>query len=118
MSTLSSSSAAGESAEMTPILPNVQMEYRLLALFLTSLLGQPLAPSASPLSIQIRPSLQDTSRPDALLPMNVLKSSLGEFAKQRGWAEDLGTKAIYGLVAKRVLRIDRREREAQVCFTA
>ena len=49
--------------------------------------------------------------------MNGLKAYLGESAKQQGgWAEDLGTKAVYGLVAKRVIRIDRSGRESLIGF--
>lgn len=42
--------------------------------------------------------------------LNEVKERLGAMAKARGWdgADDLGTKAVYGGVGKRVVRIDRR----------
>lgn len=49
--------------------------------------------------------------------MNNLKIFLGGKAKDNSWNEDLGHKAIYGLVAKRILKIDRKGRDALVCFT-
>lgn len=46
-----------------------------------------------------------------MVSMNALKQWLGRFAKARGWPEEMSTTAIYGLVSKTVLRIDRRGRE-------
>lgn len=48
---------------------------------------------------------------EAMVSMNVIKSWLGLFAKERGWQEDMGTAAIYSMVSKTVLRIDRRGKE-------
>ena len=98
--------------------PSVILEYSLLHIYLSLLLGQASA-SASELTLVLRPT-STTSTPseqDAMLSMSSLKAALGKLAVKAGWAEDMGTKAIYGLVAKRVLRIDRRGREALVAFT-
>lgn len=48
---------------------------------------------------------------EPMVSMNKLKVWLGAYAKERGWAEDMATTAIYSLVAKTVLRIDRRGKE-------
>ncbi len=40
--------------------------------------------------------------------MTGLKELLGVAAKERGWDEMMGTKVIYGAVAKKAVKIDRR----------
>ncbi len=40
--------------------------------------------------------------------MSDLKESLGAIAAARGWDKDMATKVIYGAVAKRTVKIDRR----------
>lgn len=48
-----------------------------------------------------------------MISMKVLKSLLAAFGNERGWKDGdaLGTTAIYSLVGKTVLRIDRRGKE-------
>lgn len=98
--------------------PSLILEYSLLHIYLSLLLGQASA-AASELTLILRPSstTSDSNEQDAMVSMSALKTALGRIAVNAGWAEDMGTKAIYGLVAKRVLRIDRRGREALVAFT-
>ena len=48
---------------------------------------------------------------EPMISMNAVKARLGTYAKERGWKEDMGTTAIYSLVSKTVLRIDRRGKE-------
>ena len=60
-----------------------------------------------------------SSRKTPHLAMSVLKAHLGRFAKSRGWTEEMGTTAIYALVSKQTVKIDRRGREgAAVGFKA
>ncbi|GAA5883486.1 hypothetical protein JCM3774_003600 [Rhodotorula dairenensis] len=60
-----------------------------------------------------------SSRKTPHLAMSVLKAHLGRFAKRRGWTEEMGTTAIYALVSKQAVKIDRRGREgAAVGFKA
>lgn len=60
-----------------------------------------------------------SSRKTPHLAMSVLKAHLGRFAKTRGWTEEMGTTAIYALVSKQTVKIDRRGREgAAVGFKA
>ena len=114
-SSLSSLSLGSSTSVLTPV---AHVEYHLLSLYLSVLLSLPTI-TTCPLELTFRDSAfgGPTAAPEAMLHMNVLKSVLGDSAKRNGWSEDLGTKAIYGLVAKRILRIDRRGREALVCFT-
>lgn len=46
-----------------------------------------------------------------MVSMNGVKAWLGAYAKERGWGEDMGTTAVYALVSKAVVRIDRRGKE-------
>jgi hypothetical protein len=46
-----------------------------------------------------------------MVSMNALKTRLTKFAEGRGLAGDLGTTAVYALVSKNILRIDRRGKE-------
>ncbi|SCV67805.1 BQ2448_5416 [Microbotryum intermedium] len=106
------------------------MEYEALNLILSTLSRTPLVPPPSaslpPLSITLRDAVLPSSlgsagattfvapppgKKDPMISMNALKLHLSDFAKARGWAEDLVTPTIYSLVSKQVLRIDRRGKE-------
>lgn len=50
----------------------------------------------------------DSPIEDALVPLDLVKVRLAELSAENGWEEGLGQKAIYALVAKRVVRIDRK----------
>lgn len=54
---------------------------------------------------------RELGRKDPMVSMNGLKAWVGAFARARGWGEEGATTAVYGLVSKAVLRIDRRGRE-------
>ncbi len=45
-----------------------------------------------------------------------LKKSVEELAQERGFGRDLGARTVYGCVAKRLLKIDRKGREPMVMF--
>lgn len=107
---------ASESPSSTST-PVQAMEAQLLSSFLALLLSSRDPDMPPLLSLTIRPSLANPAVPEALLPMSGIKEELGRVVKARGWPEDLCTKTVYGLVAKRILRIDRRGREALVGFT-
>ncbi|BGP55103.1 hypothetical protein JCM8202v2_002698 [Rhodotorula sphaerocarpa] len=61
-----------------------------------------------------------SSRKTPHLSMSSLKQHLGRFAaRERGWTEEMGTTAIYALVSRQTVKIDRRGREgAAVGFKA
>lgn len=116
-----SDATTGRTAAFTPV---QILEYQLLAAFLSLILSLPLpggavAPNQASLALTLRPPPAGShADQEPMLPLNALKAYLGEIAKQQdGWAEDLGTKAVYGLVAKRVIRIDRSGRESFIGFT-
>ncbi|SCZ93155.1 BZ3500_MvSof-1268-A1-R1_Chr6-2g08495 [Microbotryum saponariae] len=113
-----------------PPSPALAMEYEALNLILSTLSRTPLVPPPSsslpPLSITLRDAVLPSSlgsagaatfvapppgKKDPMISMNALKLHLSDFAKARGWAEDLVTPTIYSLVSKQVLRIDRRGKE-------
>jgi len=125
----------GADSDPQPPSQTALVEFHLLNLLLATLSGRepipsavPLAPSSPlpPLTVTLRdpvlpsslPGLPSVSSPrselgrkDPMVSMNALKAWLGSFAKARGWGEEAATAAIYGLVSKTVLRIDRRGRE-------
>jgi hypothetical protein len=49
---------------------------------------------------------------EGMISVEKLKARLGKIAGLNGWSEALATKALYSLVGKRVVRIDRRGKEA------
>lgn len=124
--TFASAPSEGSSGTTQSITPAQTIEYRLLQTFLALLLGSSNnggmsgpAEGSTSLEVVMKGSIvRGDEIKEAMLPMTALKTYLGKAARHQGWNEDLGTKAIYSLVAKRVLRIDRRGREALVCFTA
>jgi hypothetical protein len=95
-------------------MPVQQVELHLLAIYLSLLLGRP---HASLSLVPKVPATSTTNVPEPMLPLTALKTALGQFASERGWSGDLGTKAVYGLVAKRVVRIDRASKETMIGFT-
>ncbi|KDE05179.1 hypothetical protein MVLG_04421 [Microbotryum lychnidis-dioicae p1A1 Lamole] len=118
--------------EDDPLPPSsaLAMEYEALNLILSTLSRTPLVPPPSsslpPLSITLRDAVLPSSlgsagaatfvapppgKKEPMISMNALKLHLSDFAKARGWAEDLVTPTIYSLVSKQVLRIDRRGKE-------
>lgn len=101
----SSSSEADEDDD----LPALNIILRETAIPLSSSTSADSATSAAGIS----------SRKTPHLAMSVLKAHLGRFAKGRGWTEEMGTTAIYALVSKQTVKIDRRGREgAAVGFKA
>jgi hypothetical protein len=120
-STSRSSVTASLSASLSPV--NI-IELQLLHTFLSLLVSiDPLDledETNKPPTLVLRdiPGQNLTAR-EALLNMNNLKTYLGVKAKERGWNADLGHKAIWGLVAKRVLNIDRKSsRDTLIGFTS
>lgn len=119
-STLTTDSTA---LEPTPPSSAAILEYKLLQLLLNVLSGAaPPSATLPELTITLKepvlasslggsPTLPQRGKKDPLVSMLALKAHLGEFAKERGWDESGGTTAIYGLVSKGVVRIDRRGRE-------
>jgi hypothetical protein len=64
-----------------------------------------------------RPSALEPDRLQPFVSLAEVKQALGDEARSRGWGGDeVGAKAIYGLVGKRCLKIDRRQKEAAVGF--
>lgn len=75
------------------------------------------AGSSSSATTPVRPGLSSRKTPH--VAMAALKVHLGAFAKRRGWTEEMGTTAIYALVSRQTVKIDRRGREgAAVGFKA
>ncbi|BGP15726.1 hypothetical protein JCM10213_007979 [Rhodosporidiobolus nylandii] len=114
-STLSStaSTSGDPSAPPSPWSPAQLMEGQLLNLLLSTFSGSSsFSPSADlpPLAIVLREPLPSGQSQDKTpcIAMAGLKAHLGAFAKERGWTEEMGTTAVYGMVSKNVARIDRR----------
>lgn len=96
------------------------MEAVIVAQFFASLLSRqpphdenalPTALSEGPLPYILRPSTNftsDSATEDAFIPLDLLKAKLADLSARRGWDDGLGQKAIYALVAKRLVRIDRK----------
>jgi hypothetical protein len=105
-------SATPSQAQLTPTLV---LEAKLLQLFLLSL---PPAPSSPPpLIVTKRPSPLEPDQLQPFVSLAQVKQVLGDEARARGWGgEEVGAKAIYGLVGKRCLKIDRRQKEAAIGF--
>ncbi|KAM0746351.1 hypothetical protein T439DRAFT_384095 [Meredithblackwellia eburnea MCA 4105] len=63
-----------------------------------------------PSSLPSTPSATTTRKKEKepMISMNSLKLHLGRFARRRGWGEEMGTTAIYSLVSRTLVRIDRR----------
>lgn len=59
--------------------------------------------------------LQLLRAPDFVMRLDALKSYLSSICKAKKW-EDLATKTVYAVVAKKLIRIDRRSRDVQVLF--
>ena len=101
------------------------LEFRLLYLFIKAL-REP--PASSGLVIQLRdpPAAVLVSEKGDLfcnseskmgmVLMSDMKTALAQWGSQKGWPDELATKAIYALVAKALLKIDRRTREACIFF--
>lgn len=123
-------SELGDDAEPTPPIPSAMLEYELLRLLFATIAGRaPTAPAQSslpPLTVTLRDPVLASSlatgptgpsspgragKKDPMVSMNSLKAWLAHFAKGKGLSEDMGTTAIYALVSKTVLRIDRRGKE-------
>lgn len=100
--------------------PHQKMEAAVAAeLFRSLLLGVSLRDESAaqgllpddPLPYVIRPSTTfaaDAPTEEVLMPFEPLKSKLLALARARDWDEGIGQKAIYALVAKRAIRIDRK----------
>ncbi|KAG9005210.1 hypothetical protein FRB94_001758 [Tulasnella sp. JGI-2019a] len=59
----------------------------------------------------------DTSSPlPGPVTMASLKTTVDTLAAERGFGKDLGAKTVYGCVAKKLLKIDRRSKEPTVAF--
>lgn len=54
-----------------------------------------------------------SEKKEPMVNMTLLKSLLVKFTEERGWkgGDGMSTSAVYGLVSKTVLRIERRGRE-------
>ncbi|BGP31667.1 hypothetical protein JCM10296v2_003441 [Rhodotorula toruloides] len=104
------------SAAPTPWTPSQIVEAQLCNLLLSSICGVslPSSPSASSLpalTLIFRDSVLPTPSSSPHLPFTALKSHLGAFAREQGWTEEMGTTAVYSLVGRQVVKIDRRGRE-------
>lgn len=126
-----SSSLATTDMDDEPAAPQAStvLEAELLRLLLATLAGHPppgepalnvtLRDPVLPSSLTAAPSPDQVSAwsgarrggKDPMVSMTALKTRLTQFAQQRGLAGDLGTTAIYALVSKTILRIDRRGKE-------
>ncbi|GAA6001063.1 uncharacterized protein JCM10292_006356 [Rhodotorula paludigena] len=125
-STSTTGGADGEGAA-PPWTPAQQVEAQLCVLLLSTFSGStpsaPASPSKAalpPLTIILRDSVlaaaaSSPSRPAGgktpHLSMAALKAHLGAFARAKGWTEEMGTTAVYALVGKSTVKIDRRGRE-------
>lgn len=56
-------------------------------------------------------AMTTSRKEEPMVSMNKIKLWLGAYARERGWGDEMATTAIYSLVAKTVLRIDRRGKE-------
>ncbi|BGO99349.1 hypothetical protein JCM10021v2_003021 [Rhodotorula toruloides] len=103
-------------AAPTPWTPSQIVEAQLCNLLLSSICGVPLPSSSSSASLPaltliFRDSVLPTPFTAPHLPFTALKSHLGFFARSQGWTEEMGTTAVYSLVGRQVVKIDRRGRE-------
>ncbi|BGP24256.1 hypothetical protein JCM10295v2_003166 [Rhodotorula toruloides] len=117
------STAGGDSSDPSttappPWTPSQIVEAQLCNLLLSSICGLALPPSSPSPSSPSLPSLNLIFRTSVLppqtaphLPFTALKAHLGAFARQQGWTEEMGTTAVYSLVGRQVVKIDRRGRE-------
>ncbi|GAA6027761.1 hypothetical protein JCM8097_008021 [Rhodosporidiobolus ruineniae] len=120
-STLTSTTADASSGIPTTWSPAQIVEAQLLLLTLSTLSSSPVPPSSPflgstnlpALNIILRDPLPTGASQDKTpcLSMAALKAHLGAFAKAKGWTEEMGTTAVYALVSKGLMRIDRRGRE-------
>ncbi|GAA5834766.1 hypothetical protein JCM11251_003658 [Rhodosporidiobolus azoricus] len=116
-STLTSAASTDPSSAPSPWSPAQIVEAQLLLVLLCTLSGTSLPPSSAislpALSIILRDPLPtgSSSSKTPCLSMSGLKAHLGAFAKEKGWTEEMGTTAVYALVSKGCVRIDRRGRE-------
>lgn len=111
--------------------PTFRMEIEILRLYLSALLEHPqhldlpvidrrvdiTLREPPPASIALGSDMLGTREGQiAMVSMNGLKAVLGDWATQQGWSGELPTKALYSLVAKQALKIDRRTRDPLVYF--
>lgn len=103
-----------EEDDPTPPVAQQLVEFELMRLLFDTMSGSldhQASPSSAaqlpPLTITYRDALSSATK-EPMVSMSALKSWLLKFAKERQCSEDLATKAIYSLVSKNVLRIDRR----------
>ncbi|KAK4049033.1 hypothetical protein OIV83_004394 [Microbotryomycetes sp. JL201] len=127
-------SDVGDDCDPLPPSPSALLEYQLLNLLLSVISGRtptvPAGTDLTPLGVTLRdpvlasslatngttslptsPSARTPGKKDPMVSMNLLKAWLAHFARSKGLGEDMGTTAIYALVSKNVLRIDRRGKE-------
>ncbi|KAM0787394.1 hypothetical protein ACM66B_003479 [Microbotryomycetes sp. NB124-2] len=126
-------SEAGDDSDPLPPAPSALLEYQLLSLLFSVISGRapavPAGSSLSPLTFTMRDPVLASSlstngataalptsprapgQKDPMVSMNALKAWLAHFAQTKGLGGDMGTTAIYALVSKNVLRIDRRGKE-------
>lgn len=137
-SILTSTTADGEGGDPTPPSPAMMLEYEALWLLLSTLSGSPPSPlpsssapspasSAAPQALTwflrapstllpsslvapLSPSSIPTGppRPVPHVPFAALKTVLARYAGEKGWDESQATTAIYSLVSKKVVMIERR----------
>lgn len=123
----SGTATADDESSLSSLAPNNSMACALLALLLAHQSGTPLPPSLAGegnLTLVMREPPMPSSlagpgaqaplparKKDGMLLMDALKGRLATYARAKGWQDDLGTKAIYAMVAKKVCRIDRRAKE-------
>ncbi|KAJ8294900.1 DNA mismatch repair protein msh6 [Rhodotorula toruloides] len=115
-STTGGDSSDPSNASPTPWTPSQIVEAQLCNLLLSSICGVPLpsSPSSSSLpalTLIFRDSVLPVPSTSPHLPFTALKSHLGHFARAQEWTEEMGTTAVYSLVGRQVVKIDRRGRE-------
>ncbi|GAA5968883.1 hypothetical protein JCM11641_000766 [Rhodosporidiobolus odoratus] len=95
--------------------PAQLLESHLLILLLSSLAPSPSSSSSTslPLPLIFRSPLATglSTQKTPCVSMTLVKTRLGEFAREKGWTEEMGTTAVYALVSKGIVRIDRRGKE-------
>ncbi|GAA5941945.1 uncharacterized protein JCM15063_004253 [Sporobolomyces koalae] len=122
ISSYATSQTRDDDSEPSPPSPSTVIEVKLLHLLLStfsSARAPTLPPSLPALPIVFRhpgPDTELVSSPAGLpqapcLAMNPLKVHLSAFAAEKGWAENMGTTAIYALISRQIVRIDRQGKE-------
>ncbi|GAA6024230.1 hypothetical protein JCM10207_006965 [Rhodosporidiobolus poonsookiae] len=108
-STANADPASAEPPSWTPA--QLVESYLVLTLFCSLCPSLPSPPAALPVILR-DPLLTGLSKSKTpCVSMALLKKAVGAWAVEQGWTDEMGTTAVYALVSKGVVRIDRRGRE-------